>query len=186
MEGNWFFSPSAWQLLFVLGFVLGGPQGYAKLSPRVKRVLFVLAGLQTVLGAAIALGDFTPDPTELPEPKLFFLFDKTYLSPARIVHVLALSCFFAGAFASLQRFAAPLTNFLALLGRNSLNVFCAGSLLSLCGQVARYAFEGRWEIDWLVLLLGLIGLGVTAWLTEWRQRHGGGRARAPVSSPSSP
>jgi hypothetical protein len=64
-----------------------------------------------------------------------------------------------------------------MLGRNSLNVFCAGSVLSLCGQVARYRFNGRLEIDLLVLLVGLTGLGAVAWLSEWRKRLAVARAR---------
>ncbi|MCW2273940.1 OpgC domain-containing protein [Rhodoblastus acidophilus] len=184
VEGNWFFSPSAWQFIFILGFLLAGPNGfYAKLSPRTKRVLFVLAGIETLIGASIALGDFTPDPTLVPDPKLFFVFDKTYLSPARAIHCLALACFFGGAFSYIERYAAPLASYFSMLGRNSLNVFCVASLLSLCGQVARYAFNGRWEIDWLVLGVGTAGLGFTAWVTEWRQRHGG-RAKAHIPSPA--
>jgi hypothetical protein len=182
VEGNWFFSPSAWQFIFILGFLLAGPNGYARLSPRAKTVLFVLSGVQTFVGAAIAIGDITPDPALAPGPKLFFVFDKTYLSPARVVHCLALACFFGGAFAHIDRYARPLAYFLSMLGRNSLNVFCVGSLLSLCGQVARYAFNGRWEIDWLVLGVGMGGLGFTAWVTEWRQRHGG-RAKAQAQAP---
>jgi hypothetical protein len=177
VEGNWFFSPSAWQFIFILGFVV--PSLYARLSPHTKKILFVLSGVQIFIGASIALGDFTPDPARAPDPKLFFLFDKTYLSPARALHCLALACFFAGAFAHVERHAAPLARYFALLGRNSLNVFCVASLLSLCGQVARYAFSGRWEIDWLVLGVGAAGLGFTAWVTEWRQRHGG-RAKNPA------
>jgi hypothetical protein len=180
VEGNWFFSPSAWQFIFILGFVLAGPNGYSSLSPRAKKVLFVLSGVQTLIGASIALGDFTPDPARVPDPKLFFVFDKTYLSPARAIHCLALACFFGGAFVHIERWASPLARYLSMLGRNSLNVFCVGSLLSLCGQVARYAFDGRWEIDWLVLIVGVGGLGFTAWVTEWRQRHGGRKAHAPA------
>ena len=181
IEGNWFFSPFAWQFIFVLGFLLSGPNGYyARLPPRVKTVLFVLAGVQTLIGAVVAYTGVGPgEGADVPEPKLFFLLDKTYLSPARLIHCLALACFFRGAFPWIERGAAPLTQFLSMLGRNSLNVFCVGSLLSLCGQVARYAFHGRWEIDWLVLLVGTMGLGLTAWLTEWRQRHGD-RAKAPA------
>ena len=36
-------------------------------------------------------------PGRAADPKLFFVFDKTYLSPARVVHALALCCFFMGA-----------------------------------------------------------------------------------------
>jgi hypothetical protein len=177
VEGNWFFSPFCWQFLFVLGFVLGGPKGYASLSPRMKTILFWLAGVQTAIGASIALADFTPDPANLPDPKLFFLFDKTYLSPARVVHALALACFIGPLFTPIARAAAPLAAYLSLIGRNSLYVFCAGSLLSLCGQVVRYAANGRWEFDVLVLLVGLTGMGVVAWISEWRRRHAEARER---------
>jgi hypothetical protein len=170
VEGTWFFSPFAWQFIFILGFVLSGPRGYSSFSPGTKTILFWLAGLQTIIGATIALADFTPDPAVLPSPKLFFVFDKTYLSPARVVHALALCCFFMGSFKYIDRIVPPLANYLAMLGRNSLNVFCAGSVLSLCGQIARYRFNGRLEIDLLVILVGLTGLGAVAWLSEWRRR----------------
>jgi hypothetical protein len=182
VEGTWFFSPFAWQFIFILGFVLSGPRGYSSFSPRAKNILFWLAGLQTLIGATIAIADFTPDPSVLPDPKLFFVFDKTYLSPARVVHALALCCFFMGAFKYIDRVARPLTAYLAMLGRNSLNVFCAGSVLSLCGQIARYRFDGRLEIDLLVLLVGLTGLGVVAWLSEWRNRLAGSRAQRLASA----
>ena len=170
VEGTWFFSPFAWQFIFILGFVLSGPGGWTSFSPRAKNLLFWLSGVQVALGAAIALADFTPDPSVLPNPKLFFVFDKTFDSPARVVHALALACFFMGAFVHIDRWAPLLGRYLTMLGRNSLNVFCAGSVLSLCGQIARYRFEGRLEIDLLVLLLGLSGLGCVAWLSEWRKR----------------
>lgn len=177
VEGHWFFSPFAWQFIFILGFVLGGPNGWSSFSPRTKNILFWLSGLQTAIGATIALADFTPDPANLPDPKLFFLFDKTYLSPARVVHALALACFFSGAFSRLSRWVTPLTDYLALLGRNSLNVFCTASLLSLCGQIARYRYDGHLEIDFLVLVVGLTGMGAAAWVSEWRKRLAEARAR---------
>jgi hypothetical protein len=177
VEGRWFFSPSAWQFIFILGFVLGGPKGYASFSPRTKKILFWLSALQTVIGATIALMDYTPDPNDFPNPKLLFLFDKTFLSPARVVHALALACFFSGSFSTISRWVPAPTRYLAMLGRNSLNVFCIASLLSLCGQIARYWYNGRLEIDFLVLLIGLIGMGITAWVSEWRKRLAEARAR---------
>ena len=182
VEGSWFFSPFCWQFMFVLGFVLGGPKGYSAFSPTTKKVLFWLSGLQVLIGFGIAVADFTPDPARLPDPKLFFLFDKTYLSPARALHALALVCFFAGAFKYIQRLAPWLGKYFSLLGRNSLNVFCVASLLSLCGQVVRYAFNGRLEMDFIVLLIGLLGLGITGWLSEWRQRHAEARSRRLASA----
>ncbi|HUO54424.1 MAG TPA: OpgC domain-containing protein, partial [Rhodoblastus sp.] len=182
VEGNWYFSPFAWQFIFVLGFVLSAQRGYPSWPPLLKKILFALAGVQVLVGAAATLANYSPDPALLPSPKLFFVFDKTFLSPARLIHALALICFFLGAFKYLDRFGPRATAFLAMLGRNSLNVFCAGSILSLCGQIARYRFNGRLEIDVIVLLVGLTGMGVVAWLSEWRTRLAVARAQRLASA----
>ncbi|MCI4680731.1 OpgC domain-containing protein [Rhodoblastus acidophilus] len=182
VEGAWYFSPFAWQFIFILGFVLSGPRGYQSWSPRVKKILFWLAGIQTLVGGGLALAGIAPDPSALPDPKLFFVFDKTYLSPALCLHALALACFFMGAFKYIDRFARPLVGYLALLGRNSLHVFCAGSLLSLTGQIVRYRFNGRFEIDVVVILVGWTVMGVVAWLSEWRKRHAVARAQRLASA----
>ncbi len=177
VEGSWFFDPFTWQFMFVLGFVLGGPNGYASFSPRTKRILFWLSAVQVLVGAAVALGNYSPDPANAPSPKLFFVFDKTYLSPARALHALALACFFSGAMPWILRRAAPLARFLSMLGRNSLNVFCTGSLLSLCAQIARYVYNGSLGIDFFMLLVGLTGMGAVAWVSEWRIRLAEARAQ---------
>jgi hypothetical protein len=176
VEGEWYFSPFAWQFIFVLGFVLSGPRGWTSWSPRVKKILFWLAGAQVVLGAGLALAGYAPDPAALPSPKLFFVFDKTYLSPARLIHALALACFFIGAFKYIDRLTPHLTRFFAMLGRNSLNVFCAASLLSLFGQIVRYAFSGRIEADVAMIAFGWASMGLVAWLSEWRKRLAVARA----------
>ena len=171
VEGTWFFSPFAWQFIFILGFVLSGPRGYSSFSPRTKTILFWLAGLQTIIGAAIALADFTPDPAVLARTR-----NCSSCSTRPIFRRRASSTLWRWPVSSwaasnmIDRIAPLLANYLAMLGRNSLNVFCAGSVLSLCGQIARYRFNGRLEIDLLVILVGLTGLGAVAWLSEWRRR----------------
>jgi len=170
VEGTWFFNPFSWQFIFILGFVISGPRGYRLLSDKTKNALFYLAIPIVLFGALVGLTGYSPEPSHVPTPKLFFLFDKTFLSPARLIHALALARVFAGAYASIEHWIPPLTRYLSRLGRNSLNVFCICSLLSLCGQIARYAFNGRLEIDFAVLIIGLVGMGATAWMSEWRQR----------------
>jgi len=123
-----------------------------------------------IIGFWLAMIDFEPDPTRMPDPKLFFVFDKTFATPARVLHFLALAITFAGSFAFVHRFAGPIAEFLSMLGRNSLNVFCVGSILSLCGSVARYALGGGILVDLPVLICGVGCLGATAWLSEWRER----------------
>ncbi len=182
IEGVWFFDPLAWQFIFVLGFVLGGPNGYASFSPRTKKILFWLSVALVAIAAALALGNFAPDPAHVPAPKLFFVFDKTYMSPARVVDALALACVFSGAMPMILRWAEPLARFFSMLGRNSLYVFCTGSILSLCAQIGRYVYNGSLAIDCLMLLIGLIGMGSVAWVSEWRIRLAEARARRLASA----
>jgi hypothetical protein len=60
-----------------------------------------------------------------------------------------------------------------MLGRNSLHVFCIGSLFALGSQFGRFMLGGSILVDTMVLLMGMITMAVTAWIVEWR-----GRSRA--------
>ena len=170
VDGVWFFDPFAWQLIFVLGFEIGEDKRLGAIARRHLRQIRPVAWVVLAVAAAAVLGDYEPDPTRVPEPTLFFVFDKTYLSPARLLHFLALAAAFAGSYRRIARFARPVSQFLSMLGRNSLNVFCVGSLLSLCGQLLRVAFGGSLWIDSSVLLSGIAVLGLTGWLSELRDR----------------
>jgi hypothetical protein len=59
---------------------------------------------------------------------------------------------------------------LAMLGRNSLYVFCVGSLLSLSGQVIHFIYRGSVFVDSAVVVSGIVIMAFTAWLAESRQR----------------
>jgi hypothetical protein len=170
VEGTWFFNPLAWQLIYVLGFLLAGEDGPGGFVRRHRRVLRWLAVPVVVLGAAVGITNFSPDPVFVPEPKLLFAFSKTFLSPARLIHCLALAMIFAGTFATIARWLPRLTIYLCLLGRNSLSVFCVLSLLSLCGQIFRYVYGGSIATDALIVILGLVSLGFSGWAAEWRDR----------------
>ena len=170
VEGRWFLNPFAWQLIFVLGFELGGRDGLARWAQTHRRALRLAALPIVIAGAAAALLQWSPDPIRVPDPKLLFMFDKTFLSPARVIHCLALVATFAGLFAYLEGPLPRITHYLSMLGRNSLNVFCVGSLLSLMGQLARFLLGGTVGIDAIILLLGLSIMGVVGWVSEWRAR----------------
>ena len=169
-DGYWYFNPLTWQLVFVLGFVLAKDDGLGALVRRQFRPLRAIGLALVILGFGLATIDFEPDPTRMPDPKLFFVFDKTFATPARLLHFLALAITFAGSFAFVLRVAGPLARFLSMLGRNSLNVFCMGSVLSLCASVTRYALGGGIIVDMPVLICGIACLGATAWLSEWREQ----------------
>lgn len=143
VEGSWFFNPLCWQLIYCLGFVLGGSDGLGAFARRHHATLRRAAVPIVICGAVVALLSFSPSPSAVPQPKLVFMFDKTFLSPARLIHSLALTALFAGAFATIMRYAPALSKYFSMLGRNSLNVFCAASLLSLIFQMSNSSTAGK-------------------------------------------
>jgi hypothetical protein len=170
VEGSWFFNPLAWQLVFVLGFTLAGPNGPGAMARRHPVLRRAVGGIVLAVAAAVVLSRTAPDPTRVPWPPLFFIFDKTYVTPARLIHFLSVVAVFGGTFFLVLRHAAPLAQFLSMLGRNSLNVFCVGSLLSITAQILRFAVGHGRMIDFAILAVGVAILGLTAWVSELRSR----------------
>jgi hypothetical protein len=170
VEGVWFFNPLAWQLIYVLGFLLAGGDGLGAWARRFHKMLWWLALPIVLLGMIVAQTNFSPDPIAVPDPKLFFLFDKSFLSPARLIHSLALTALFAGSFKTISIWLPRISKFLNLLGRNSLNVFCAASLLSLIGQISRFEYGGLVATDAVIIIIGVLVMGMVAWISEWRER----------------
>jgi hypothetical protein len=186
IEGTWFLNPLTWQFIYILGFLMAGTDGIGAIVRRHRKWLRFIAFPVLVTGIVIASHRFSPDPIKLPEPKLFFMFDKTFLSPARLVHILALVVFFAGLFKPVCRWLPLVTRYLSLLGRNSLNVFCVASLLSLLGQVYRFAYGGLVATDTFMVICGLLVMGLAAWISEWRDRVRIESAGAPAEPSASP
>ncbi len=189
VEGTWFLNPLAWQFIYVLGFVLAGEDGLGALARRHRKRLRQIAVPVVLLGAVAAMTSFSPDPVAAPAPKLVFMFDKTFLSPARLIHSLALTAFFAGSFATIKLWLPRCSNFLSMLGRNSLNVFCIASLLSLAGQIFRFVYGGGVAGDAFIVILGVSIMGLVAWASEWRERmrkDSSNDLRSPSSSAVAP
>lgn len=172
VEGVWFFNPFAWQFDFVLGFLIarpiGGPEpGFLR---RHRTGLRVVGGAIVLAGLAMALSEWAPSPFDVPEPQLVFMNDKTYLTPIRLIHLLGLVALLVGVMEKGLRWPVfrSFANVLCALGRNSLHVFCAGSLLSLGGQLVRFAAPISIVTDVVVLLIGIPVLVAVAWGNEWR------------------
>jgi hypothetical protein len=88
----------------------------------------------------------------------------------RLLQFLALAAVFSAAFQYISRLPG-LPEFLSILGRNSLPVFCVGSLLSLSGQIIRFLYTGSFAVDTIVVIVGIGLLWLTAWMAEWRERY---------------
>ena len=85
VEGEWFFNPLAWQLVFVLGFVLAREDGIGGLMRRYIKPIRMVAAPIVIASVFIARYEWWFDPTSVPSPKLFFLLSKTYVTPARVI-----------------------------------------------------------------------------------------------------
>jgi hypothetical protein len=185
VAGTWFFNPLAWQFIFVLGFALADSKQGAGAFARRHIGLLRLIGLPIViLGVLMTRFDWWPDPTTVPNPKLFFIADKTFNTPMRVLQFLAVVAVFSAAWPYILAAAAGpfawatrgMIALLSMLGRNSLYVFCVGSLLSLIAQVVRLYYRGSVGSDTLVVVVGIGVMAFTAWLAESRSR---GRPAAP-------
>lgn len=172
IEGTWFFSPSAWQLVYVLGFLIAGKStDLGAFARRHLRFFQIIAVPFIIMGMIIASTRFYPDWIALPRLNLFFIvYDKTFESPDRLFSMLALVALGGGMFTYIQKWLPWLSNFLSMFGRNSLHVFCAGSLLSLCGQIVRFIYGGAIWIDIILFLTGVTIMALIAWVLEWRSR----------------
>jgi len=171
VQGQWFFNPFTWQAIFVLGFAVSRPDGLGAFVRRHIHAIRMVALPIVLVSAVLVYFNWFPDPTRLPEPKLLFLNGKSFLTPMRLIQFLALAAVFSAAYAHFAPWVPWLAEFLSSLGRNSLNVFCVASLLSLLGQIARYIYNGTLLVDTVVVVCGIFVLWLTAWVSEWRQRQ---------------
>ncbi|ODA67903.1 OpgC protein [Methyloligella halotolerans] len=179
--GEWFLDPFAWQFLFTLGFIGAELSAQDRIEPLMKWLFWPAVGILG-LGVLVRITGYSPDPMQLPSPRLFFSFDKTYLSPARLISLLALVICFAGAYSRIAAFSERLVTVFSELGRNSLAVFSIGSLLSLIGQIVRFESGGLLIVDLAYSALGIGLMIFTAWFVEWRTRS----KRPPSQSSASP
>ena len=169
-EGEWFFDPLCWQFDFVLGFLFARSTGPGGLVRRhLAAIRWVALPIVLFAGWARWAG-WEIDPTAAPEPHLLFVNDKSFLTPTRIGHFLLLAALASALWEPLARHLPVAARALSLLGRNSLLVFCIGSLLSLAAQILRFAMRGGMVFDTLVVVCGLGILFAAAAVADWWER----------------
>jgi hypothetical protein len=170
VEGAWFFNPLAWQLLLVLGFLGCEWSRDSETFNRWAARLMPLGLIGVAVGAIVAAFDLKPDPFQVPEPRLLFIFDKSNLSPGRLLHFIAVVLGFQSVYPAVAPHIPWLARQFSALGRNSLAVFSIGSIVSLAAQILRFEWGGGFILDMFILSLGLGCLVFTAWFVEWRTR----------------
>ncbi|WP_175652285.1 OpgC family protein [Pseudomonas sp. Marseille-P9899] len=169
--GVWFFNPLAWQLLFILGGAVAihsQREHPPELRPVWRQPLFMVAAGYLLLCALIALSWRWPEVHDAFMPKVLaewlYPISKTNLSPARLLHFLAL----AYCTARLLPAGAWLENWLARqscrMGRYSLEVFCFGVLLAPLADMANALGDEHWSMQ---VFSALVGVGLMMLLAVW-------------------
>ena len=164
-DGGWFFNPFAWQLLFTLGVVIGR-LGLVGASMPKLRLLDIAAVAVLLFAAMVKLSSGNPFGIALMNDWIDSLqigTDKTNLAWPRVAHLAALAWLVLRFVRSDARFLDGLAGRrLAALGRHSLEVFCAGIVLAIAGQIILAETSFTLWVQLLVTLGGitiLLGLG---------------------------
>ncbi len=191
-QGGWFFSPTSWQAIFVIGLLIGirHRQG-GRLVP-VSRPLFVAAAAVLVLvlawrfvpGLGAALNHKMAQAGNLGAPDFVVSHNKTYLALPRFVHILALA-YVVSCLPAIRRWAAhPALWVVRLLGQQGLLVFALGTVLAMAGQILLRVEPVAW-LGWVVPPVAVALSILAAWLKDRSQRPPAPRpAKAAVSEDS--
>ena len=174
-DGNWYFNPFCWQLLFLLGawFALGGGK---RLQPILELPILVYLGAAYLVFALVMTmaGHFPAFGRMFPE-WLFDAFipnDKTNLAPYRLLHFFVLA-FFVTRFvpkdwAGLQ---SPVFRPAIKCGQQSLAVFCAGVFLSFAGHFVLITGSGSLTAQLLVSAAGIAIMTLVAYYISWSRQQ---------------
>ncbi len=181
-EGQWYFNPFTWQLLFVFGawFALGGATSSRWLitSPYVlyfgiAYLLFAL--VMTMAGRFPAFGEMFPS-------WLYDAFnpnDKTFLAPYRVLHFVLIA-FLVVRFLPKDWPGLEWKVFRPMIkcGQQSLAVFCVGIFLSFVAHFLLTMSSGSLTAQVLVSVVGIAILCGVAYYISWSKQQDKPRPKA--------
>jgi hypothetical protein len=178
----WYFDPFAWQFLFMIGAVLSyAPPRW----PSVRWPFDVAAVAVLVAGLLVkwVIDTHPPLLAAMPTAVIRFVItdDKTGMDPFRVFSILSLTWLVArtvprGAAWLQSRYAAPL----ALMGQNSLPVFCFGIFFGFFARLGLEYDDGL-LMQIAVNLCGVLAMVGVGALSAWYRAKGrAGPVRSPV------
>lgn len=174
-DGNWFFNPFCWQLIFVLGAwcALGGAN---RLAARFRSTSWVCLGVAyLVLAFAMAMaGRFPEFGAMLPAwlHDAFIPNERTNLGFSRVLHFMVVALFATRLIPQNWRgLNSPIATPLIVCGEQSLTVFCAGVFLSFAGHFILVTGSGSPIQQILVSLAGLALMTLVASYVSWSKRQ---------------
>jgi len=185
-EGDWYFNPFAWQLLFVFGAwcALGGADRLTVVLN--SRITLAIATAYLLLAFYIALSwhlpaVMSPLVTHWLEDVIYPI-DKTNLDVLRFAHFLALATVTVW---FIPRNWPPLGSralYPAILcGQHSLEIFCLGVFLAFAGHFAMVEISGALWMQFLISVVGILTMiaaaALIAWYKEADERRPGARPK---------
>ncbi len=182
-EGVWFLNPLSWQFLFAIGIagVIHVRRGGE--LPKHPMLIALAVGYLVLSLAWVRLPLWHID-ASMGLPMILTGFDKTFLSGPRLLHVLSIGYLIAvvPTLSNMARTAPE--NPLAILGKHSLPVFIAGTLLAMVAQVMKLVNPGGLPYDTLLIATGIVMQFALAYYLEWLPTIGWGKK--PVAKPAVP
>ena len=170
-QGFWFLNPLSWQFLFTIGIV-GTLHVRRGGSIPVNGWLLGLAGIYAVIALVWVRGPWWGQDTWFGLPPVLAGFDKTFLSLSRLLHVLSIAYLIVAVPAVSAFFRKPLDHPLAILGKRSLPVFVAGTVLAIVAQVLKLVRPGGFSYDTMLIATGITAQFAFAYYLEWLSRLG--------------
>ena len=182
--GFWFLNPLSWQFLFNIGLagMLHVRRG-GKIP--VNRWLVGAAGAYVLTAAVWVHSPLWGQVTWFNLPVVIGGFDKTFLSLPRLLHILSVSYLIVAMPAVSNLFRARPDNALAILGKRSLPVFIAGTLIAMAAQVLKLINPGGYAYDTLLLSAGIAMQFALALYLEWLAGLAPARAKTPRAKTAS-
>jgi len=173
-DGVWFLNPFSWQFLFAIG--IAGTLHVRRGGKIVANpALITLAVGYLVLSLAWVRIPLWGIDASMGMPAILTGFDKTFLSAPRLIHIVAIAYLIAvvPTLNSIARTSPQ--NPLAILGKHSLPVFIAGTLLAMVAQVMKLINPGGFPYDTLLIATGIIMQFALAYYLEWLPTIGWGK-----------
>lgn len=177
--GFWFLNPLSWQFLFNIGLA-GALHVRRGGNIPVNRWLVGAALAYTVVALVWVHSPLWGQISWFGLPPVLTGFDKTFLSLPRLLHILAVSYLIVAFPAISNLFRTGRDHPLAVLGKRSLPVFIAGTVLALTAQVLKQINPGGFAYDSLLISAGIAVQFALAYYLEWLSGLGWSAKGGPV------